>query len=254
MLTLFSLLTGGGLIGSIVLLVLKPALRSAVGGVLGRIPPRVWGAVAVMALIFGLAWYHGHAVNAARSAGRSAGIAETNAAWDKAQAEWQRAAGQWARNVEARDRAIAEEERHRHDQTVRANRAVADALRLHGPGRSAALCVRPPADPGLPAAAGGPAGAPAGADAAGPGLPAGDRDGPGRERQWAIVPWSWLVERANDLDDLRSKVDAYNRWYLRSQAEWEKARADGPLGPPPAFGGVTPPDPVAAGPAPRAAP
>ncbi|PKB19671.1 hypothetical protein B0I00_1911 [Novosphingobium kunmingense] len=237
MLTLLSILTGGGLIGSIVLLVLRPALRASLGGALAAIPARVWGALALIALVLALTWYHGHAVKAARAEGRRAGVSETNAAWDKAQAEWQRAAAQWTRNIERRDRSIADEERQKHDQAVRDNRARADALRLLGPGRSAAHCIRPEPAAGVPPAAGGPEGAPTGPDAPEPELPAGNGT---PDRQWAIVPWGWLVDRAREHDDLRAENVGWRRWYLREQAAWDKARADGPAGPKPEFGDKSP--------------
>lgn len=60
MLSILSILTGGGLLGGIVMLVLRPALRSAAGGFARAVPRWVWLAFASGLLAGGLWWRGSH--------------------------------------------------------------------------------------------------------------------------------------------------------------------------------------------------
>jgi hypothetical protein len=90
--------------------------------------------------------------------------------------------------------------------------AAADTLRLRGPG--AARCA---AVAGVSASASGSVAAGGKPDAAGPQVPPDDR---------AVVPWGWLVGRAEQADLNRAEVVAWRDWYQRFAAEWTKWQSD----------------------------
>ena len=212
MLTLIlSLLGSGGAIGAALFFV--PGLRELVGRLIGSIPPRVlWAVVA----IFGAVLWHGHVVDVARKDGVKAGKLAANAEW-KAAFDTQRAASQqWKRNFEARGSRINDLIGAQHDQNLRDIGVFADDQRLRGPGKAAA-CSRPGADSGLssgPGAGGRPI---APADAPADQMPAGDRR--------AIVPWGWLVTRAEEHDQLLSEVTAWRSWHGQQKAAHDEAVA-----------------------------
>lgn len=216
MLTILSILTGGGLIGGIALLVLRPALRAVVGSFARSIPGWVWAAAAALLLLGGLTWYHTSAVSSAYDRGKIAGAAAEKKDWQVAFAKMKRAAHQWRAESEAQSDRITELTGALHDQTLRDNSVRADDLRLRGPGKAAA-CGRPVADSRLSSAAGSdgrpasPGNAPRGP------VPAGDG--------FAIVPWGWLVQKAEDHDNLRARVTAWDSWYDQQKAAHDAAVA-----------------------------
>jgi hypothetical protein len=116
--------------------------------------------------------------------------------------------------------AISKNERTQHEQALRSNAALADALQLRGPGAAASHCG-PVDHPRLSAGAGGHFDAAAGADAAGPQVPASD---------WATVPWSWEVGRAKEHDDLLDEVKRWRENDGRQRAAWEAMRKEQPDG------------------------
>lgn len=118
----------------------------------------------------------------------------------------QRAASRaWKAALTVRQLQLAEERRKTHESNLRRSAAVADDLRLRGPGFAAAAAdCRPGADPRSGPAAGGHRAAAAQPDAPGPRLPADDRPG-----EFAIVPWGWLVQRAEEHDALLSEATAW---------------------------------------------
>lgn len=200
MLTLLSILTGGGLIGGIAMLILRPALRTTALGILQSIPPRIWYALAIMALLFGVIWWHGSQVNAARKEGKQAGRAEVQAELEL----WKQAARDWKRATDSKSQTISILTGERYNEDLRRNAAVADDLRLRGPGKAAA-CHGSRRDTGVAGAAGGPESPAPSPDAPRGPVPAGDG--------FAVVPWGWLVERAEDHDRLLAESKAWRSWY-----------------------------------------
>lgn len=186
------------------------------GAIARSLPREVWYGLALAALLGGAWWWHRDAVSDAREEGRKAGIAASDAKWQGAFARMQAASDQWRANYEGAATKLSTEIGKRHDQENRLSAALADALRLRGPGRAAAPGCRSGAAPGLSAATGEPGRPAAPGDAPGPGLPAEDR---------AIVPWPWLVSRAEEHDRLRSRVKAWEEWYPGQKAAHEAAIA-----------------------------
>lgn len=60
MLSILSILTGGGLLGGIVMMVVRPKLRSAAAGAAGTVPGWVWVALGAVLLVGGLWWRGSH--------------------------------------------------------------------------------------------------------------------------------------------------------------------------------------------------
>jgi hypothetical protein len=93
------------------------------------------------------------------------------------------------------------------DQTDEENRRIAGdahALRVSGPGK--ALCRSVPTAPGNGASSANP-------DVTGPALPPDDR---------AAVPWNWLVQRAQEHDELLNETSAWRQWYQEVLKVWPK--------------------------------
>lgn len=206
--TLLSILTGGGLVGGLALLVLRPALRDTAFGLLRSIPPRMIWAIAAMAAIFGAVLWHNHTVTRAYERGKAAGGAVRDTAWKAAFDEMHRGALLWKRNYEAEAARRTQLERQIHVQNLSRNSAAAGDLRLRGPGRAAA-CRGPGLGAGISARTGGHDSPVAPGDAPGTPLPAGDG--------FAVVPWGWIVERAKERDDLLSEALTWRSWYYDQQ-------------------------------------
>ena len=100
--------------------------------------------------------------------------------------------------IERESVVISKQLREQHNEADRLTRSLADALRLSGPGQ-ARTCA-----PSVPARPGGPVKAGAVPDVAGPDLPPAD---------FAAVPWSWLTNRAEQHDILRTEVLTWREWY-----------------------------------------
>jgi hypothetical protein len=113
-------------------------------------------------------------------------------------------------------RSIADLERTRHEETVRHNAADA-ALLMRGAGAAASHC-RPVSNSAPSTGTGGYVSSAPVSDAAGSQVPAGD---------WALVPWDWLVLRAQEHDDLLSRAVTVNRNDKLQRDAWEKMRAGG---------------------------
>ena len=204
---ILTLLGLGGAGGFIALLVLRPMLRASLGGLIKGLPRGVWYALAAALVLLGAWWWHAHAVSSARAAGEAAGRAAADKDWNAAFDTMKAAADQWKRNYQASSAQLARTIGERHVQEIATNAAAADDLRLRGPGKAAA-CRGPGGDPGLAARTGrsDPAGPPG--DAAPGGVPA-----PDRPTDWAVVPWGWLVNEAEEKDALRSEVTGWRSWY-----------------------------------------
>lgn len=178
-----------------------PALALPILGAFKGVPRFVWYALGA-ALIYAFAahWYNGK-IEAAEKRGA-----------ERAYANVERQARELERKANELNAKIADAFRRKNDAENRAITARADDHRLRGPG--AARC---PGASVVPAGAGGhnaPGGRP---DAAGPAMPADDR---------AAVPWSWLVDRAEQHDLNRAEVIAWREWHARFSAEWAKWKAE----------------------------
>lgn len=191
------------------------ARLTGAAGMFKRIPRWAWIALAVAALLTAGFFWHQHKAHAALKAADESGYARAVKVYERALVIVRQRAIERRRKAEAEGRAISSKLKERHDEQVRHIAADADALRMRGPG--AAAGCRPGDRPGLPAAAGGAErGGRSGAAAAGP-LSASDR--------LALVPWSWLVDGAQQADESRAEVLTWREWYAQQAAAWEKNRA-----------------------------
>jgi hypothetical protein len=196
---LLSILTGGGLIGGIVMLILRPALRSAAMGVARKVPAKVWLGLAGLLLIGALVWYHNHAVGKAYETGKQAERIVRDKYWQAEIASARDAAHNWKAAYDAKSTTVVLLRKRLYAEEISRNAALADDLRLRGPGKAGA-CPGRRIDPGLSGVPGGsidPAPQP---DAPGGPMPAGDG--------YAIVPWGWLVNKAEEYDRLLAEVKA----------------------------------------------
>lgn len=217
---LLSLLGLGGIGGGIAAWFLIPAVPMFIKPILSAIPPKVlYGLLGLIALTFAFIW-HGHEIKQLKAtefaAGKTAGIAEMRAAFEQ-----EKAAFDLIMQV-AKDRRekISTLERQRHDEAVRYNAALADDLRLRGPGKASANLCRPVVPAGLPGPAGGPEQPAPDPNAPGPEVPA---DG-----GQAIVPWGWQVQRAQEHDNLLAEVTSWRHWYQQQSAEFDRLKREIP--------------------------
>lgn len=216
--TIFSILTGGGLLGGIAMLVLRPALRATVGGFVKGLPREAWYALVAVAALLGLWFWHSHAVKTAYNQGEANGIVATNAKWNTAFDTMHAAADLWRKNYEMASGRLSDQLRTAHEQDLRDNARLADALSLRGPGHAAAPRCGPSSNSELRTAPGGREPTPAGPGApAGP-VPADDR--------FAIVPWGWLTQQSREHDDLLDEVKTWRTWHSDQKALHDKAVAD----------------------------
>lgn len=194
-------------------------LFGRIGTVLKLVPPWAWKLLAG-ALALAFVWHlHTSAVATARADGESAGKAKADAGWRFAFDKQREASRLWRGLYETSAAETANQIGNRHAQDLRDIAAVADDLRLRGPGRAAAACGRP-ASPARLSPAPGRSDAPGGAEA--------DRlaDLPDEGRPFAIVPWPELIASAEQADANRSEVLAWREWYASEKALWDKSRAD----------------------------
>jgi hypothetical protein len=195
---------------------------TAIPGALKLVPRWVWYALlAAFAWHLALSWHAGKV-----KAHDAAIVAAHDAQWQVRLAAERDHALAVARNAEQTAAKINAKLKDSHNAQVRHNAADADDLLLRGPGAAASAAHCRPVDrPGFSAGAGQPRG---GGDAGGAaasslhpadglsGLPASD---------FAVVPWSWLVDFARQADDSRAEVLTWRDWYDRQAAAWDKMRA-----------------------------
>jgi hypothetical protein len=211
-----------GLGGAGALLFLFPALRTALLLFARRIPPRLWLALAVLALavlaLIGAAvWWHRSAVADARADGFAAGSAARDLAWqgsfDTALAKGLK----YKADFEQASQQLAVALRSKTDETLRRNAATADALRLRGPGAAAAPVCRSGS-----VAATGPA-------ASGPRPPGGPGDAPvdhlPADQGLAILRWTDLVRFAEQHDRYRAEREALIEHHDAQAKALEELRA-----------------------------
>lgn len=180
-------------------------------GALKLVPKWVWILLAA-ALVwrFALGWHSGQIKEHDRQV-----IAERDAYWKTQIAAVHAEAVAVRRQAEAVSAQITEKVRTDHESETRAIAADAGALRVRGPGAASVSC-RPSDHPGVSVAASGAGRGPAVANAAGSEAVTG---------AGAVVPWNWLVNRAEQHDALRAETLAWRSWYQQQSTAWEKMRA-----------------------------
>lgn len=205
---LLSILTGGGLLGGIAMLVLRPALRTAAGGFARAVPGWVWVLLAALALTGGLWWRGSHyrdqrdtlaawqdgVTAATRAAAHRPKLAVKNVAlqiqylgqeldaFKAAQAEATR------RAQEAKAARERENEQHRKDHDDALPTRIADQRRRTQPWIDAHRVHGGGPDPAARASAGG-AGR---ADLPSPTFGAAQPDGPDRGSELVAVPAAYI--------------------------------------------------------------
>lgn len=178
---------------------------------LAAIPPKVaWATLAVAALV-GLVVWHNHSIAKAYDRGRAEERVSRDAQWQSAFNQMHEGAVIWKDNYEREAARSAELTGAIHAQNLRNNAALADALRLRGPGKAAAACHRSGSDTGLSPAPGGPDAPAAGQLPELAGLP--DQHGP-----FAALPWPELIEWGRSADDNAAEVKAWRDWYKKQRA------------------------------------
>lgn len=191
----------------------------------GKVPRWVWLTLLVVTLVVGAVWLHQRHANAMLEAAYEQGQKDRDAAWQTRFDEMQAAANDWKTKYEQASATLANERRQRHEETLRHNAELADALRLSGPGRASAARCRPIDNSGLSGASGGDGSTPSDPNAPGPGVPEHDGD--------AIVPWGWLVRRGEEHDALLSEVVTWRSWYAEQKDLFEQEVRELPV---PEFG------------------
>lgn len=214
MLTILSLLTGGGAIGALIWFI--PGLRALSGKLIAAIPPKVAWALLAVAALAALVFWHNHSVGKAYDRGRAEERVSRDAQWQAAFNQMRDGAAIWKDNYEREAARSAELTGAIHAQDLRHNAALADALRLRGPGKAAAACHRSGSDTGLSAATGGSDAPAAGQLPELAGLP--DQHGP-----LAALPWPELIEWGRSADDSAAEVKAWRDWYKNQRALHEDA-------------------------------
>jgi hypothetical protein len=207
---------------SVLGMALKGGARAIAGNALANaksdisaIPPKVKLALLAIAAAVLLYFVHQHQVGKLIATTKAAQKAADDAAWQKRLDQGRADAIAWRERATQQGAAIARLNKEKHDAEIRDHAALADALSMRGPGAAASHCG-PDGHSSAAAVAGGRNEAAADAHAAGSQVPAGD---------WAVVPWSWLVDRAREHDDLLTD-EATRRAADKQQREaWEQLRA-----------------------------
>jgi uncharacterized membrane protein len=186
-------------------------MQSPIGGFLKLVPARAWKALAIVAVLIALFFWHQHAMHKALKAADHAGYERRADEEAKALARFTAKVDEYTRATDK----IAREARTRNDQQALDIRRAGDALSVRGPGK--ARTGRPaavPASSGEHGTASGNAPGPAATV-----VPASDG-----QDEFAAVPWSWLVGTGTQCDLDAAEVIEWRGWYQRQVAEWEKLR------------------------------
>ena len=194
-------------------------MQSPAGAFLKSVPAWAWKAAAIVALLVGGYLYHQHRAHKAIAAAKLEQKQADDTAWAKALAKAHADALTWKARANAQAATIANDERKIHEQAVASNAAAADALRLRGPGAASAAHCGQGDHTGAPAAADRHDQATSGASATAAQVPSGD---------WAIVPWSWVVQISQEHDDLLADVKSVIANDQKQRAAWPKS---GPVKP-----------------------
>lgn len=177
--------------------------KLGVGALLGALPKQVWLSLGVaLLLVLGVVWHSGK-VRSAKEEAYTQGLRQADQEWSRRLELMREEAHQWRQQAEEAQARAAEQEKLRHaaDLVAGADRAI--ALRMLGSGK-ANTCSRDERGSQVSSAPSRPGPAKP-TDAAGAGVPAAGRD--------ALVPWGWLVDRAEQCDQYRSEIQAWRNWY-----------------------------------------
>lgn len=179
---------------------------------LGGVPRWVWIALAAVAVLTAGVVWHKHRAHAAIQAA----VKAEDAVWVQRLADERKRAVAARSEAEAAHAAMSDMERKQHEQVIRSNAAAASALLVRGAG--AARC-RPLDNPGAATSPGGHNQSAPITDAARSQMPTGD---------WALVPWDWLVKRAQEHDDVLDEDRTWRTNDAHQREAWEKMRKDHP--------------------------
>lgn len=189
--------------GGIIAKVAASALFGRARDLLKLVPRKVWIALAVVITLWAAVWLHQKQVDSAYHDAFNAGYAEREKDENEELKFMRDVATAWRKEYEKKATEVSNLQKELHNETIRANSARADALRVRGPG-AAASCPRPDRAAGLSTPSGEHGAQASGTDVAGSGMPA---------EQWASVPWAWLVDRAETCDADRDEVQRWRNWY-----------------------------------------
>lgn len=189
-----------------------------VRGFLGRVPRPVWIALAVAFVLGAGVLWHKHKAGAAIAAAEKRGEERSDKRHKAIEEELARRAVARRRQAEALSAEISRQEREKNETNARRLGAIADALRVHGPGRAACSIIG--GDPGLSGGAGG-HGAPGGAG----GAPA--TRVPYPDGFLLGVPHQWAVNTAEQCDLNRSEALTWREHDRRQREAWERMLAEG---------------------------
>jgi hypothetical protein len=209
---IFALFGGGGLlgIGARILGWDRKALE-----LVKKIPPKGWLAIGIaLALIIGF-FVHRHVAHKAIVDAKTEQKAADDAAFKARLDRLTAMANRLRLHAEALQASATQDIRNRHDEEDRRSAALADSIRLRGPG--AARCGSFDYT-GVPTARSGPVKTFGSADA-----PVGRLPYP----EWATLigmPFNDTTRFAEQHDRYRNEVAAWHEWYPRMAAEWEKYR------------------------------
>jgi hypothetical protein len=185
-----------------------------------RIPPKVWIGLAVAAVLVGGYFWVNHKIHQAYANGSKAGHA-AQFAHDQAEMAKARAlARAYKLKLDTANTKIHNEEQTRHDQTVAANRALADALRLR---------VRTSPQPGGRGVSNLPGAATAGVPAGGPRSTADAGLGQGGDRPLICVDGAKLIDYAEQADNEHDALVRTEDAQKRYQEHWPSGATAPPL-------------------------
>lgn len=169
-----------------------------------KIPWYIWVAIAAALIIWRLVVYHNDTVAQAYADGDKAGYGRAMDEVRVKAEENRKKAEEARRKAEAASAIIVKEIQDANARTIKANRDLAAALRLRGPGKAKARIDRPAAD--LPGVASGAGTAPAGAAA---------------DATMATIPWIPLVDFGESHDSCMANVHAWETWWDRHKAIYD---------------------------------
>lgn len=181
---------------------------------LKRIPRWMWVTLAVVIAIVIASLVHQHYAGKRIAAAYAQGEQAADEKWQTAFDSMQATSETWRNRYQEQSLALTQYLGDQHAQTLRDNAVRADTLRLRGPGAAAARCG-PGIATGLPSLPGAADGSSAEPDVAGSSVPSGDG--------FAVVPWGWLVQRAEEHDALLSEVTTARTWHTEQEQLWNES-------------------------------
>lgn len=176
---------------------------------LAKVPRWVWLTLTVVIALVAAVLVHQHYANKRIAAAYAQGKTDANKEWSAAFESMRKISETWKKRYEDKSDAITKHLGDDHEKTIRDNAARADDLRLHRPGQASAAYCRPGGDTRISVLPGGQIETPAQPDAPRPAMPA--------EDGFAIVPWGWLVQRAEEHDALLSEVTTSRLWHTEQE-------------------------------------